>query len=544
MTTLYRKYRPQTFSSLVGQEYIVQTITNELKLNKLAQAYLFSGPRGTGKTTLARLLAKAVNCEKRKEGEFEPCDTCTSCQEITAGRNVDVIEIDAASQTGVDNVRENIIENAQFKPTRSKYKVFIVDEVHMLSTSAFNALLKTLEEPPAHVMFILATTELHKLPATVISRCQRFQFKKIPFDLMESRLKKICAEEDITIAPTVLQRIIAKSDGCLRDAESLLGQIFSLNLKNITEDDVSLILPVAPVESILTYIQTLADKDTKASFEHLQKLAEDGANFDQFTLQLLEVLRTTLIFQTTQETNNLIADYNEETIKSIQKLASLFSAPELLRLLDLTLKRKQEIKSSPVPQLPLELLAVEFTIPFVSPNEENTISPPLTKRRSGEVAKPILNKTSTTSSSPLSEIKPSPESATTNSENKKIVPSSTSSPIQTTIDQIKEKWNDIVLKLSTKSASLVFIAKMSEPRSIDAEGLHLIVAYDFHKEKLMEAKNRKLIEDILEEIFHEKFRLQCEYEAKKTEVSAPIIHGVDDTELGNLAAAFGGEVVG
>jgi DNA polymerase-3 subunit gamma/tau len=163
MTTIYRKYRPQTFSSLVGQEYIVQTITNELKLNKLAQAYLFSGPRGTGKTTLARLLAKAVNCEKRKEGEFEPCDTCTSCQEITAGRNVDVIEIDAASQTGVDNVRENIIENAQFKPTRSKYKVFIVDEVHMLSTSAFNALLKTLEEPPAHVLFILATT--NHLPA-------------------------------------------------------------------------------------------------------------------------------------------------------------------------------------------------------------------------------------------------------------------------------------------------------------------------------------------------------------------------------------------
>jgi DNA polymerase-3 subunit gamma/tau len=407
MTTIYRKYRPQTFSSLVGQEYIVQTITNELKLNKLAQAYLFSGPRGTGKTTLARLLAKAVNCEKRKEGEFEPCDTCTSCQEITAGRNVDVIEIDAASQTGVDNVRENIIENAQFKPTRSKYKVFIVDEVHMLSTSAFNALLKTLEEPPAHVLFILATTELHKLPATVISRCQRFQFKKIPFDLMESRLKKICVEEDIQIAPTVLQRIIAKSDGCLRDAESLLGQIFSLNVKNITEDDVSLILPLAPVESILTYIQTLADKNIKAAFEHLNKLVEDGANFDQFTLQLLEVLRTILVIQTTKETKNLVADYNEETIKIIQILSNSFNPTELLRLLDLTLKRKQEIKSSPVPQLPLELLAVEFaTFNDVIVGSDKGASQQSPRVTSKHIIETKTEKKSEIKSEPITEPKP------------------------------------------------------------------------------------------------------------------------------------------
>jgi DNA polymerase-3 subunit gamma/tau len=168
MTTLYRKYRPQTFADIVGQEYIVQTITNEILMDKVAHAYLFSGPRGTGKTTLARLLAKAVNCQNKTADSFEPCDTCSSCQEIASGRNVDVIEVDAASQTGVDNVRENIIENAQFKPTRSKYKIFIIDEVHMLSTSSFNALLKTVEEPPSYVIFILATTTHYSQTFTTI----------------------------------------------------------------------------------------------------------------------------------------------------------------------------------------------------------------------------------------------------------------------------------------------------------------------------------------------------------------------------------------
>ena len=191
MPTIYRKYRPQKFSEVTGQEHIIKTIAGEIASGQIAHAYLFSGPRGTGKTTTARLLAKALNCEKRSEGNSEPCDNCLSCEEITGNRSIDVIEIDAASHTGVDNVRENIIDNAQFKPTKSKYKIFIIDEVHMLSTSAFNALLKTLEEPPAHVIFILATTELHKLPSTIISRCQRFNFHKIPTEQMRARLNAL-----------------------------------------------------------------------------------------------------------------------------------------------------------------------------------------------------------------------------------------------------------------------------------------------------------------------------------------------------------------
>src|SRR3989344_9182778 len=278
MPTLYRKYRPSTFADVYGQEHLITTIKNEIALGKIAQAYLFSGPRGVGKTTTARLLAKAVNCLTRKEGQFEPCNACGAWEQIRAGRHIDVIEVDAASQTGVDNVRENIIENAQFKPTTAKYKVFIIDEVHMLSNSSFNALLKTLEEPPAHVIFILATTELHKLPATVISRCQRFNFKKIGYDEMLARLKKISEEEKIKVDKEVFGRIINKSDGCLRDAESLLGQVFSLDLKKITVEDAQMILPSSNVESIIEFLEAITQGDGARALKLINTLTEEGIN--------------------------------------------------------------------------------------------------------------------------------------------------------------------------------------------------------------------------------------------------------------------------
>src|SRR3989344_2710992 len=309
MPTQYRKYRPQTFNDVVGQEHIIKTITNQISAGHIAHAYLFSGPRGIGKTTSARLLAKAINCEQRAEGQFEPCDKCASCTEITGGRAIDVMEIDAASQTGVDNVRENIIDNAQFKPTKSKFKIFIIDEVHMLSTSAFNALLKTLEEPPAHVIFILATTEHHKLPDTIISRCQRFNFKKISYDVMMKRLQDLSKEEDIKVDEAVLGRIINKSDGCLRDAESLLGQVMSLNLKHIKVEDVQAVLPISDAKDVLNFVEYLLKKQTKEALEAINSIIESGVSIDNFCVEMIDTLRSIMITQA--GLMSAIADFSE-----------------------------------------------------------------------------------------------------------------------------------------------------------------------------------------------------------------------------------------
>ena len=223
---LYRKYRPQSFADFVGQEHIVKTITNALAMGRVAHAYLFCGPRGVGKTTIARILAKAANCENRKKDDYEPCNKCLACQEINQGKSLDIIEIDAASHTGVDDIRE-LRDGIRFSPTRLRYKVFIIDEVHQLSKAAFNALLKTLEEPPEYAIFILATTEIHKVPETIISRCQKFDFHRLSMEKIIERLAKIAKSEGVKIEKPALEMVAMNAEGGMRDAESLLGQIMA-----------------------------------------------------------------------------------------------------------------------------------------------------------------------------------------------------------------------------------------------------------------------------------------------------------------------------
>ena len=373
MSTIYRKYRPQQFADIVGQGHIIKTITNEINTDKIAHAYLFSGPRGTGKTTLARLLAKSINCatrsgipphggdKDRKKNDYEPCGACSSCAEITTGHNIDVIEIDAASHTGVDNVRENIIENAQFKPTKSKYKVFIIDEVHMLSTSAFNALLKTLEEPPSHVIFILATTEQHKLPATIISRCQRFNFKRVGYDDMLGRLEEICKSEKIKVDKKVFERIINKSDGCMRDAESLLGQVLSLDLKDIGPEDAEMILPTSSIQTVLEFIDSIFDKQAGSAIKIIQEMVSDGVNLEQFTYDCLEAMRLLMILQIDPQTKNISTDYSAQAVKDLRKASIKISPLQLVKMIESLVVRRRDIKSAPMPQLPLELFVVEFS---------------------------------------------------------------------------------------------------------------------------------------------------------------------------------------
>ena len=294
--TLYRVYRPQRFEDVAGQEHIITTLRHAVEENKIAHAYLFCGPRGTGKTTIAKLLAKAINCT----GDIKPCDECENCKEITLGSHPDVIEIDAASNNGVDEVR-SLIEKVKYAPTQGKYKVYIIDEVHMMSTGAFNALLKTLEEPPAHVVFILATTEPHKILPTIISRCQRFDFTKLSMLDIVNRMKKVITEEHYQCDDEALEMIAKLADGGMRDALSILEQCLAFNDQHLTIQDVNQIYGIVSLENKIDFIKILLSKDMKKSLSMLEEMKMNGIDIKRLTLDLVDILKDIVIYRNTKD---------------------------------------------------------------------------------------------------------------------------------------------------------------------------------------------------------------------------------------------------
>ncbi len=291
---LYRKWRPRKWDQVVAQDHVVQTLRNAIKSEKVGHAYLFSGPRGTGKTTTARLLAKAVNCLSPDLAN-RPCDQCANCQAVNEGRFMDLIEIDAASNTSVEDVRD-LRDRINYSPTEGKYKVYIIDEVHMLSTAAFNALLKTLEEPPSHAIFILATTEVHKIPATVLSRCQRYEFRRIPVAEIVKALQVICAQEDIQADEDALLLIARQSTGALRDAISLLDQLASTD-SHINLELAQIVLGTATNQLVLELVEALLDGDAPAGMATVHKALDSGSDPRQFARQVVEYLRNLLLIQ-------------------------------------------------------------------------------------------------------------------------------------------------------------------------------------------------------------------------------------------------------
>ena len=298
--TLYRVYRPQRFEDVAGQEHIITTLKHAVEENKIAHAYLFCGPRGTGKTTIAKLLAKAINCT----GQMKPCDECENCKDIALGTHPDVIEIDAASNNGVDEVR-NLIEKVKYAPTKGRYKVYIIDEVHMMSTGAFNALLKTLEEPPAHVVFILATTEPHKILPTIISRCQRFDFTKLTLKDIVNRMKTVISQEHYQCDDEALEMIAKLADGGMRDALSILEQCLAYNDKHLTIQDVNHIYGIVSLENKIDFIKVLLTKDIKKSLTILDEMKMNGTDIKRLTLDLVDILKDIVIYRNTQDVSIL-----------------------------------------------------------------------------------------------------------------------------------------------------------------------------------------------------------------------------------------------
>ncbi len=534
---LYHKHRPQTFDTIIHQEHITTTLKNEITGDKVAHAYLFSGPHGVGKTTTARILAKSLNCKNRKADDSNPCDQCDSCKDISNSRSIDVIEIDAASQTGVDNVRENIIENAQFKPTLGKYKIFIVDEVHMLSTAAFNALLKTLEEPPQHVVFILATTDAQKLPATVVSRCQRFTFSRIPDETTKKHLLSIAKEEGVTIDDDVLNAVVRKARGGARDAVSLLDQLIGIGEKHITTASASFIMPTTTNETQITFLSHLIEKNTTAALEDIHALSEQGTHPHFFMEEIVQVLRLLLITSVDEKLAKKESYLPDSDLLALVALTKNISRGDIVRLTDRAIARMYEVKSSPLPYLPLELLVVEWSAgahtttntvvstPAPTPQPVQPVQPkPITP----PISKPVApSEPLATTTKPAESVEPVA-----------IVEEQNTSPAPENADmvQVKKAWNALISEIEKTTPSLIFILKNAVLISATGGILKLNVAYSFHQDKIIQVATRKRIEDHLATLLG--YRLSLEV-------------GIDETmqqknvaaDLNDLATALGGSVI-
>lgn len=361
---LYRKWRSQTFDEIIGQQHVTQTLMNALKLDRVAHAYLFAGPRGTGKTSTARLLAKAVNCLAEDVAE-RPCNQCAICRAVSEGRLMDLIEIDAASNTGVDDIRD-LRDKVGFRPAEAKIKFYIIDEVHMLSNSAFNALLKTLEEPPNHVIFVLATTEPEKIPATILSRCQRFDFKRIRLDDIAQRLDHIVSQEGFKAEPEALEFIARQGSGSMRDAISLLDQMVAYGGETISLELVHTVLGVVASQSVIELVDALIDGDVAAGLDIINNVVGDGVDPRQFARELIEYLRSVMLVKLGNAAGAL--NLPDEILSTIKTQAARADAATIVRATSQFNAAQVDIKSGllAIPQLPLELAFVEATTPLAT----------------------------------------------------------------------------------------------------------------------------------------------------------------------------------
>ena len=486
---LYRKYRPHTFKNLVGQDHIKNTLVNAIKSETPAHADLFCGPRGTGKTSTARLIAKALNCENLGDGH-EPCNECEFCTSIDNNNLIDIIEIDAASNRGIDEIRD-LKEKIQFAPSRAKSKIYIIDEVHMMTKEAFNALLKTLEEPPAYVYFILATTEVHKIPETIISRCQRFDFKRIDERALMTRLSYISQLEDIKAEDKAIEAIALHVEGGLRDAIQFLEQL-TIDGK-LSFEHVQSILGISDFETLEKLFEALKTKDTNKGVQLVQDVHSQGYDLNQFCHDFIASMRKKLLASVSDGQDDLTTQY--------------------LRIIEKFQVAKEQLKSFSIPVLPLEMAVISAIQPEGKVITETVIAEKVAEKRpetrpapvaAAPVAKPTVVATPpAVKEVPVEEpIAKTPETPpTTTADNS----DNSSEAIALTIDQVKENWPRITERVNVPAArrSLVDV----NITKIEGHEVTLEFSSNFHRNKVMEHDNRVVIEQIFKELFHQDVKI-------------------------------------
>jgi DNA polymerase-3 subunit gamma/tau len=509
----YRKYRPQLLADI--QEHVAKTLLNALASERVSHAYLFCGPRGTGKTSTARILAKAINC--LDNGKGEPCNQCAMCQAITEGRALDVIEVDAASNTGVDDIR-TLREKVNYAPNQARKKVYIIDEVHMLSTSASNALLKTLEEPPPHVIFILATTEVQKLLPTILSRCQRFDFHRHTLANTVAELNHVCKGEGITAEPEALTLIARAATGSMRDALNLLQQLNTFYGSDIKLQQAQAMLGISGDRRSRELISHIINKDTAAGITTLNNINNDGLDLRQFHRELVEYLRLLLLVKTGSSES---IELTEDDIKELKELANKATLPQILK----AVKRfgQLELNLDTYATLPLELAIVDSTLPDAEAKEE-----PVRRAEPEPVARKITPK----AAPPPPEQKPArvEDKKTTNPDPPPVAPvaeiTAPQKPVSTAVDplaggnpltQLQSQWSKMINEApngmgKTPAAALM---RSARPQEIIEDVIVLSFKFPMHKEVMEKIENQKMAEKIVSSFMGRPCKVRCVYEHEK-----------------------------
>jgi len=511
---LYRKWRPQTFDAVVGQEHVTRTLRNALRAGRVGHAYLLAGPRGTGKTTIARLLAKAVNCLTQVPDD-RPCNECSICQALNEGRLLDLIEIDAASNRGIDEIRE-LRQRVGFRPNEARYKIYVVDECHMLTEPAFNALLKTLEEPPPHVIFVLATTEPHKIPETILSRCQRFDFRRLSVNEIVGRLVDLAGREALQFEPEALTAIARHATGSLRDAESLLDQLIAYGDEAITLQQVQAVLGTGSLQVVSDLVGYLVAGDVSGGLDAINQAIDEGVAPGQLNRQVVEYLRGLMLIQVGN--GDQLLNLPQEALEMMRDQATHIPLGQVVKSVKLFNEAGRALKGSLHPQLPLELAFIEAVasdLELTVPSNREAAVGNSVQSSSGSLAEkaevvetpasadPLPGPGSTTSPPTLSVPAVQPEAA----------PSETSpATSDLTLETVRSRWAQMLQLIRPRSALLQAVLRDGWAERV--EGNTVVIGFDskreFHRNKVSEDENRRVVEGALEQVLGLSCRVECE----------------------------------